>query len=76
MTDRNRPNVKCPRCGERGDWFADERWGPFCSRRCKLIDLGQWFNEENRISRPLVPGDFEDFDELPPGLNPDGPGNS
>ncbi|MCZ6681249.1 MAG: DNA gyrase inhibitor YacG [Candidatus Poribacteria bacterium] len=26
---------------------------PFCSPRCKAIDLGKWFNEEYRISMPL-----------------------
>jgi endogenous inhibitor of DNA gyrase (YacG/DUF329 family) len=33
-----------------------ERWRPFCSERCKLIDLGSWFDETNRIpddSEPL-----------------------
>jgi endogenous inhibitor of DNA gyrase (YacG/DUF329 family) len=25
----------------------------FCSRRCKLVDLGKWLGEENRISEPL-----------------------
>lgn len=66
MSDVSQLRVKCPRCRQEGTWFAAE-WGPFCSRRCKLIDLGQWFNEEKVISRPLTPGDFEGFDELPPG---------
>ncbi len=65
-TDRNNPEVPCPRCRQRGHWFAAQ-WGPFCSERCKLIDLGQWFSEEHRVSRPLAPHDFEGYDELPPG---------
>ena len=72
MNDRNQPVVKCPRCGRRGSWFADQ-WGPFCSQRCKLLDLGQWFNEENKISRELRPGDFEGFDELESGPHLDRP---
>lgn len=60
-SDPNRPLVRCPRCRQRGDWFA-EATGPFCSRRCKLIDLGQWFSEEHRISRELRPADFGDDD--------------
>jgi endogenous inhibitor of DNA gyrase (YacG/DUF329 family) len=44
--------IKCPTCGKRGDWFATPH-GPFCSRRCKLIDLGKWLGEEYRISEPL-----------------------
>ncbi len=49
-----------------GKWF-DFSWGPFCSQRCKLIDLGKWFNEEHAITRELRPDDFEGFDELPSG---------
>ena len=72
MNDRNNPLVKCPRCGARGHWFQ-EPWGPFCSQRCKLIDLGQWFSEEHKVSRELRPGDFEGFDELHPGPHLDRP---
>jgi len=60
------PEVPCPRCRRRGDWLALPS-GPFCSKRCRLLDLGQWLDEEHRISRELRPGDFEGFDELPPG---------
>jgi endogenous inhibitor of DNA gyrase (YacG/DUF329 family) len=34
------------------DWSEQQRWRPFCSERCKLIDLGSWFDESNRL-----PGD-------------------
>ncbi len=44
--------VKCPTCKKAGDWFAGP-FGPFCSHRCKLIDLGKWLNEEVVISDPL-----------------------
>jgi endogenous inhibitor of DNA gyrase (YacG/DUF329 family) len=30
-------------------WSIEQRWRPFCSERCKLIDLGTWFDESNRI---------------------------
>jgi endogenous inhibitor of DNA gyrase (YacG/DUF329 family) len=70
--DRNNPTVTCPTCGERGSWFAGS-WGPFCSQRCRLIDLGKWFNEEHRLTRELKPGDFEGLDELEPGPNLDRP---
>ncbi len=46
--------VKCPTCKKEGDWFAG-RYGPFCSERCKLVDLGKWLNEEIKISEPLRP---------------------
>lgn len=50
--------VKCPTCQKSGDWFAG-KYGPFCSQRCKLIDLGKWFSGENAISEPLKPEHFE-----------------
>ena len=59
-------NVKSPTCKRVGDWFAGSS-GPFCSRRCKLVDLGKWFSEEHAISAPLRPEDLEKFAELPPG---------
>ncbi len=60
--------VKCPTCGRVGAWF-DGPSGPFCSRRCKLVDLGQWFGEEHRLSEPLRPEHFaagDDTREGPP----------
>jgi uncharacterized protein len=66
------PHVKCPTCRKTGDWFAAE-YGPFCSHRCKLIDLGKWFSGENVISEPLTPGHLEQFAELPPGEHLDRP---
>jgi endogenous inhibitor of DNA gyrase (YacG/DUF329 family) len=72
MSDPATLIVKCPRCRERGAWLACE-WGPFCSERCRLIDLGQWFGEEHKISRVLRPGDFEGFDELESGPHLDRP---
>lgn len=57
--------VKCPTCKKTGDWFAG-KYGPFCSHRCKLIDLGKWFSGENAISEPLKPEHLEeDGDSLP-----------
>jgi endogenous inhibitor of DNA gyrase (YacG/DUF329 family) len=40
--------VKCPRCGKLANWEGNQ-WKPFCSERCKLIDLGAWAGEEYRI---------------------------
>jgi endogenous inhibitor of DNA gyrase (YacG/DUF329 family) len=33
---------------------------PFCSQRCKLVDLHNWLTESYRISTPLKPGEAED----------------
>jgi hypothetical protein len=64
--------VKCPTCRKEGEWFNGE-FGPFCSRRCKLIDLGQWLEESNRISGPLTLDHLEDLENTPvePASDPD-----
>lgn len=41
--------VDCPRCGAKVAWSADNKFRPFCSERCKLIDFGAWANEEHSI---------------------------
>jgi uncharacterized protein len=41
--------VKCPTCQRPVEWSAESVHRPFCSERCRLIDLGAWFNEERRI---------------------------
>ncbi|MDT8404333.1 DNA gyrase inhibitor YacG [Sulfuriflexus sp.] len=41
--------VKCPTCGKQVAWSEDSRWKPFCSERCKLIDLGAWADGSHSI---------------------------
>jgi len=41
--------VACPHCGRRVQWGEESPWRPFCSKRCRLIDLGEWLSEERRI---------------------------
>lgn len=41
--------VACPTCSKPVKWTAESRWRPFCSERCRLIDLGEWLSEEHRI---------------------------
>lgn len=41
--------VKCPTCGGSVSWDATAVWRPFCSERCRLLDLGAWFTEERSI---------------------------
>jgi len=50
--------VSCPRCGTAVKWLAENRFRPFCSERCKLIDLGAWATESYRV--PLPERDPED----------------
>lgn len=44
--------VKCPTCQQEVKWVKEEVHRPFCSKRCQLIDLGEWAEENNRISQP------------------------
>ncbi len=34
--------VACPTCGKKVVWSPENPWRPFCSERCKMIDLGEW----------------------------------
>jgi hypothetical protein len=51
MTSQKKPapTVSCPICGKPAVYSPDNRFRPFCSERCKLIDLGQWATEGYRI---------------------------
>lgn len=55
--------IKCATCGKETEFFT-EPLGPFCSERCKTIDLGKWLGEEYRVSEPLRPDHFLEFEEL------------
>ena len=58
--------VKCPQCGTPVTWVAASRWRPFCSERCKTLDLGAWASEAYRV--PVVDNDDEPDaadDEIP-----------
>lgn len=45
----SQPTVKCPTCGKEVQWSEQSPWRPFCSERCKLIDLGEWAEEGYRV---------------------------
>ena len=60
--------VTCPQCGRNVVWDAANRNRPFCSERCRLIDLGGWASENYRIP---VQGSKDDFELAPePGKPP------
>ncbi len=44
--------VKCPTCKKKTEWENNPS-KPFCSKRCKLIDLGAWAKGEYRIEGKL-----------------------
>ena len=41
--------VNCPTCQTELEWIEENTFRPFCSERCKLIDLGAWSTEEYKI---------------------------
>ncbi|MEN8175340.1 MAG: DNA gyrase inhibitor YacG [Pseudomonadota bacterium] len=43
------PSVPCPICRKPVARSADAPYRPFCSERCRLIDLGDWISENHRI---------------------------
>jgi endogenous inhibitor of DNA gyrase (YacG/DUF329 family) len=51
--------VSCPTCGKKGTFTPSNEFRPFCSDRCRLIDLGDWASEKHR-----VPGDPADLNKL------------
>ena len=42
-------SVNCPICSKGDTWHLDNHFKPFCSERCKLIDLGEWASETRKI---------------------------
>jgi len=53
-------DIVCPTCGKKGTWTPENTFRPFCSDRCKLIDIGDWADEKHR-----VPGESVNPDNLP-----------
>ncbi len=55
--------VKCPNCQKTVIWNAQQLNKPFCSERCKLIDLGEWAAGEKIIpGKSMEPESTNDFD--------------
>lgn len=47
--------IKCPTCTKEHDYYLSKPWSPFCSERCRLIDLGAWASETHRIKGESLP---------------------
>jgi len=60
--EKKLPQVRCPQCGKQSDWY-DNLFRPFCSERCKLIDLGAWADDRYRVPGDPVPDPDADIDE-------------
>lgn len=53
------PVVQCPTCGEPNLFAPSNHFRPFCSDRCKMIDLGAWGNEAFRVPAQTPPQDAQ-----------------
>jgi endogenous inhibitor of DNA gyrase (YacG/DUF329 family) len=49
--------VSCPTCGTEVEWKPESRFRPFCSERCRNVDLGAWATE--RYALPEKPASDE-----------------
>ena len=61
--------IKCPTCQREIDW-SQSPFRPFCSERCKLIDLGAWLTEKHAIPGETAPDEAAD---CAPGQQGDAP---
>lgn len=50
-------NVNCPICSKSVSWSAQSPYRPFCSKKCQLIDLGEWASEDRKIAADPEPSD-------------------
>ncbi|MBB3232219.1 DNA gyrase inhibitor YacG [Halomonas stenophila] len=65
--------VACPQCRQKVRWTEDNSYRPFCSKRCRLLDLGAWADESHRIAgEPAM--DETDIDALLARADRDGDG--
>lgn len=67
-------NVQCPHCRKTVIWSEDSPYRPFCSKRCRMIDLGAW--ADGSYSIPASPttesaNDSEQDEALENGSNSD-----
>lgn len=53
MTEIKPRQVKCPQCGRLALYAPENPFRPFCSERCRLIDLGEW--AEGSYAIPVKP---------------------
>jgi uncharacterized protein len=44
------PRVRCPTCQREVPYAPESTYRPFCSERCRMVDLGAWFAEERKIA--------------------------
>ncbi len=63
MPEQRPLTLQCPTCNKTLEWSDEYPYRPFCSERCKLIDLGDWASE-----RHAIPGEPAFDEEAPDGM--------
>jgi len=58
-------SVSCPICKNTSDLDNSNKFRPFCSERCRLIDLGKWADEDYSITDKSYVND----EEIPPEIH-------
>ncbi len=58
MSEKKPLKLECPTCQATVEWSEEFPQRPFCSKRCQLVDFGEWANENHRI-----PGDDVGYSE-------------
>lgn len=54
MPDAKNITVICPICKTAVPWIPEQKFKPFCSERCKLIDLDDWATESYKIPADAI----------------------
>lgn len=58
--------VNCPACGAPVQWKPENRFRPFCSERCRQLDLGAWAAGDYRVPAQEEPAELPAGFEDPP----------
>lgn len=59
MTAPKKRMVACPNCSNLSEFAPSNAFRPFCSERCKLIDLGLWASEQYAIPATVKPNELD-----------------
>ncbi|MCY4265934.1 MAG: DNA gyrase inhibitor YacG [Gammaproteobacteria bacterium] len=65
MTQNTPKIVNCPSCQKPVTWTEDNKYRPFCSDHCRILDLGDWAAEKHSIvGEPFYPVEQDEKDPL------------
>jgi uncharacterized protein len=69
VVEQAKLRVPCPTCRQPAVYAASNPWRPFCSDRCRSVDLGAWASERFRVPAEIPPDDGGEpaASDVPPG---------